>query len=292
MKNLIIYAFCLGTAYLALGQEEKETITRDLSFRGGGSNQVLQIDNINGNVRVEAYEGTTVQLEVEKTLKASSPEELARARQEIKLGIDQAGDSILVYIEGPSIYRRGPTGWRRYSEQGNGNGWNNRDRNYHYDFNFKIKVPARTNLIVSTVNAGDVRVDNVQGVVHASNINGGVYLTGVGGQTKASTINGPVQVVHRQNPTQSCSYRTHNGKIEVSYPPGLSADLRFKAKNGEAYTDFDVAEQLAATVEKTSNSSKGNSYRYESASGVRIGKGGLQHTFETYNGDIMVRKIK
>jgi hypothetical protein len=54
MKNLIIYALCLGTAYLALGQEEKETITKDISFRNGGSNPVLQVDNINGDVLVES----------------------------------------------------------------------------------------------------------------------------------------------------------------------------------------------------------------------------------------------
>lgn len=286
MKNVIIYALCLCTAYLALGQEEKETINRDISFRNGGSNPVLQVDNINGSVQVEAYEGNTVQLQVEKTLKGNTPDDLAQAKQEIKLGIAQAGDSILVYIDGPMLYQRGPTGWRRYNENNN---WN---KDYHYTFNFKIKVPARTHLFVSTINQGDVRVQNTQGVVQASNVNGPVYLAGIAGPTKAHTVNGPIEVTYQQNPPQSCTYKTINGDIEVAYPPTLSADLRFKTKNGEAYTDFDATEQLPSAVAKTENASNGNSYRYESTPGVRIGKGGPQHTFDTFNGDITVKKNK
>ena len=287
MKNFIIYALCLGSAYLALGQEEKETITKDISFRNGGSNPVLQVDNINGDVVVEAYDGNTIQLQVEKTVKGKTADDLARAKQEVKLGIEQAGDSVLVFIDGPMLYRRGPTGWRRYSE--NNTHW---DRDYSYAFHFKIRVPARTHLFVSTINEGDLRVDKTQGVVHASNVNGPLYLTGIVGPTKAHTVNGEIEVTYRQNPPQACSYKTINGNIAVSYPASLSADLRFKTQNGEAYTDFEAVEELSATVEQTKHASKGNSYHYRSGAGLRIGKGGPEHSFQTLNGDITVKKTK
>lgn len=286
MKNLIIYALCLSTTYLALGQEEKETITKDISFRNGGSNPVLQVDNINGSVQVEAYEGNTIRLEAQKTLKGKTADDLARARQEIKLGIAEAGDSILVYIDGPMLYQRGPTGWRRYSENNN---WN---KDYQYEFNFKIKVPARTHLFVSTVNQGDVRIENTQGTVQASNVNGPVLVTGIVGATKAHTVNGPVSVSYRQSPPADCSYKTINGDIEVTYPPTLSADLRFKSRHGEAFTAFDVAERLPSAIAKKSSSTQEQVYRFESTPGIRIGNGGPQHTFETLNGDITVKKIK
>ena len=287
MKNFIIYALCLGSAYLALGQEEKETITKDISFRNGGSNPVLQVDNINGDVVVEAYDGNTIQLQVERTVKGKTADDLARAKQEVKLGIEQAGDSVLVFIDGPMLYRRGPTGWRRYSE--NNTHW---DQDYSYAFNFKIRVPARTHLFVSTINDGDLRVARTQGVVHASNVNGPLYLTGIVGTTKAHTVNGEIEVAYRQTPPQACSYKTINGNIAVSYPANLSADLRFKTRNGEAYTDFEAVEELSATVEKTNHAAKGNSYKYRSGAGVRIGKGGPEHSFQTLNGDITVKKIK
>jgi DUF4097 and DUF4098 domain-containing protein YvlB len=287
MKNFIVFVLCLSTAYLALGQEQKETIAKDISFRNGGSNPVLQVDNINGDVLVEAYDGNTIQLQVEKTIKGKTAGDLDRAKQEVKLGIEQAGDSVLVFIDGPMLYRRGPTGWRRYSE--NNMNW---DRDYSYEFNFKIKVPARTHLFISTINDGDVRVDKTQGVVHASNVNGPLYLTGIVGTTRAHTVNGDIEVAYRQTPPQVCSYQTINGNIAVSYPANLSADLRFKTQNGEAYTDFEAVEELSATVEKINHATKGNSYRYRSGAGLRIGKGGPEHSFETLNGDITIKKIK
>ena len=44
-----------------------------------------------------------------------------------------------------------------------------------------IKVPKNFSLKLSTINNGDILVENVVGVIEASNTNGGITLTNVGG---------------------------------------------------------------------------------------------------------------
>ncbi len=44
------------------------------------------------------------------------------------------------------------------------------------------------------------------------------------------------------------SYHTINGNINVTYQPGLSADLQFKSMHGDFFTNFPQAVLLPASV--------------------------------------------
>ena len=56
----------------------------------------------------------------------------------------------------------------------------------------EILVPRRTNLELSTVNDGDIRVEGVDGELEIGNVNGAITLTAVGGSVVAHTVNGKV----------------------------------------------------------------------------------------------------
>ncbi|QHT67448.1 hypothetical protein GXP67_12820 [Rhodocytophaga rosea] len=280
---------CLVLAFfrqLAIAQEDKENIVKELSFPRLSEASVLYVENINGSVSVEGYNGDKVMVEVEKTLKASTNEDLQKAKNEVKLGIEQSGDSLTLYVDNPYVYRR-KDGKLRYDFHGN---WN---EDYNYVFNFKIRVPNQVKLAVYTINKGNINVSNTRNNVNAGNVNGSITLEKIAGTTKATTVNGDVKAAYTALPPSNSSYKTLNGNIEVSYPENLSAELKFKTTNGEAYTDFTVAEMIASKVEKTSDGkARGVSYKIEGHSGVRIGKGGMQHSFEVFNGDITVKKAK
>lgn len=286
MKMKLICLLLAFFRQLAVAQEDKENIVKELSFTNLGDASVLYVENINGSVTVEGYNGDKVMVEVEKTLKATTSEDLQKAKEEVKLGIEQSGDSITLYIDNPYVYRR-KDGKLRYDFHGD---WN---QDYNYVFNFKIRVPAQIKLAVYTVNKGNINIANTRNSVHAGNVNGSITLEQIAGTTKANTINGHIKAFYTSLPGSNSSYKTLNGNIEVSYPENLSAELRFKTTNGEAYTDFAVAEMIASKIEKTSTgNNKGTAYKVEGYSGVRIGKGGMQHNFEVFNGDITVRKAK
>lgn len=286
MKMKLICLLLAFFRQLAIAQEDKENIVKELSFSRLSDASVLYVENINGSVTVEGYSGDKVMVEVEKTLKATTAEDLQKAKEEVKLGIEQSGDSITLYIDNPYVYRR-KDGKLRYDFHGD---WN---QDYNYVFNFKIRVPAQVKLAVYTVNKGNINISNARNTVHAGNVNGSITLEQIAGTTKAHTVNGHVKALYTSVPGSNSSYKTLNGNIEVTYPGNLSADLQFKTTNGEAYTDFPIAEMIPSKIEKTSNTNnKGTSYKIEGHSGVRIGKGALKHSFEVFNGDITVKKSK
>jgi hypothetical protein len=284
MKMKLICLLLAFFRQLAVAQEDKENIVKEFTFPNPGNTNVLYIENINGSVAVEGYEGNKVLVEIEKTLKANTQEDLEKARKEVKLGIQQSGDSITLYIDNPYVYRR-RDGRIRYDFN---NDWN---QDYNYVFNYKVKVPQQTTLAVFTVNKGDITVANTKGRIQASNINGSITLQQITGETRAHTINGDIKATYVSTPPKNSDYKTLNGDIEVTYPGNLSADLKFKTTNGEAYTDFAIAENLPFKVEKSNDGkARGTTYKLEGSSGVRIGKGGPEHKFEVFNGDITVKK--
>jgi DUF4097 and DUF4098 domain-containing protein YvlB len=155
-------------------------------------------------------------------------------------------------------------------------------------FNFVVKVPAGINVIVSTVNDGNVTVENVKGKVRAENVNGAIKLVALAGSTYASTINGDVDVDYTKNPNQDSRYYTLNGDINALFVKGLGATLNFKSFNGALYTNVQQMEGMPALVEKDVTS-KGVNLKI-GRNRFKVGNGGAVLDFETFNGDVIVKE--
>ncbi len=265
----------------------ENTIQKTFTFSKQGKTNVLVIDNVNGGIEVEGYNGSEIVMEITQKLSAKTEARLEKAKQEAQIKFQQSADSIIAYY--PSQQKKDccneNAGWTQ-------NRWNSWDE-YEYRFEFKVKVPLNANLYLRTVNKGDIKVSNIEGEINVSNVNGGLTLDKITGTTKANTINGKVAVTYTSNPPQDSEYKTLNGTITVNYKEDLSADLTFKSMHGEFFTDFQVAEYLNSMVEnKEKESTKGKKYVVSARPAVRIGKGGTKHSFETLNGNIFVKKIK
>jgi hypothetical protein len=267
----------------ATAQEFKEHISKEFTV-SKAPNSSLAIYNINGFIKVEGYSGDKVVLEIDKSITAKNNQDLETGKKEFQLQIEQQGDSIIAYIAEPFDSR--PRQNRR------NNRWNN-DRDVDYDFvlNFTVKVPNRMNLVVSTVNGGNVTVKDVEGALKARNVNGAIALTNVKGTTDAHTINGNVDIDYIANPPENSSYYTLNGDIKVSYPANLSADLQFKTFQGKFFTDFPNTEVLPVqAVKTTQQTGNGTVYKLNKNTAIRIGNGGKTFKFETFNGSIYIKK--
>jgi DUF4097 and DUF4098 domain-containing protein YvlB len=86
---------------------------------------------------------------------------------------------------------------------------------FDYTMDFVVKVPASISVLVSTVNDGDVVVENVNGAVSANNVNGSIKLTNLMREADASTINGDVDIVYAKNPLKDCRFYSLNGDINA-----------------------------------------------------------------------------
>ena len=272
--------------YSASGQAQsnqaKEQITREFTLTADAARSTLALYNISGSVTVQGYAGNKVLVEATKTIRADDAKTLEIGKNEAKLGFTQHGDSVVVYLAGPFDSR---------PHQNDRRNWNHKDIDYRYDFDFVVKVPYQVNLSVSTVNNGEVLVQDVTGPLHVSNVNGAIALKNVKGTTKAHTVNGNVDATYAANPPGASSYRTINGKIRVHYPASLGANLHFKSMHGEFYTDFANAEILPVQVTKNQEGRGGGTvYKLTKNTAVRIGKGGPDFRFETLNGDVTVSK--
>jgi hypothetical protein len=284
MKKLSI-SLAAGLALLcstAWAQESREHITREFSLTNAAAG-VLALYNLNGPVKVEGYAGDKVVVEVDKVITADDSDVLALGKNEFKLGFQQKGDSIIVYIAEPFDTR--PHKWERDY------GWDQHKIEYDFQLSFTVKVPYAMNLHLSTVNRGDILVADVAGSLNLNNVNGPITIRNARGATKARTINGDLTVNYKDTPPAASDYYTLNGTLSVTYPASMSGVCQFKSMNGSFYTDFPDVEVLPAQVIKNQEpAGSGVMYKLNIAKQVKIGGGGKLFKFETMNGDIYIKK--
>jgi hypothetical protein len=250
--------------------DEKETIRK--TFDVPGSDKKLLVDNIHGYVHVTGYSGTQVQISVEKHIYADRAEAIAEAKRDVKLDMSQQGTFVRLYEDGPFRTNNG-TNYRGEDYYG-----------YRVVFDFDIQVPSDTELVLKTVNQGDIQVKKTTGDYEIHGLNGGIEMEEVAGSGMVSTLNGKVKVQYSRNPTKPTQFKTLNGEVDVYFRDGLNADLKFKKLNGGIYTDFDVT---AAPQTEAGESRDGRFvYRSSRMIGGRTGKGGPELSFETLNGSI------
>jgi DUF4097 and DUF4098 domain-containing protein YvlB len=151
-----------------------------------------------------------------------------------------------------------------------------------------VQVPLGAELILSTVNGGEITVKGTAGTFDIRHVNGHITMENVSGSGSVRSVNGPIKVSFSKNPTQPSKFSTVNGSVEVRLQSPLNADLKFKTLNGHVYTDFDVA-ALPMNVGSTETRNGRFIYRGDRMQSGRVGQGGPELSFETVNGQIQLR---
>ncbi|MEM1136325.1 MAG: DUF4097 family beta strand repeat-containing protein [Bacteroidota bacterium] len=272
----------LSVSTLALyAQKHTETISRKLTFTNESSNYVLFVENINGAVEISPYSGNEILLEANLEIIGEDATALAQGKKELEVISRAKKDSILIFISCPAI------SYYRYDSRRNYN-FDSRKIDYDFKVDMHLKVPENVLSDVSTINNGDIVINNYKGAIKAANVNGNVLLTDVGEVVKATTVNGDIEVITSNNPSANANFNTINGDIKVHYPNNLGAKIGFKSFNGKFYTDFKVVERLPVKVIKTKSHENENIYKLEGYTTIKIGEGGPEIRFETFNGDVYV----
>jgi hypothetical protein len=270
MRFLLLLTVMLVPALADVEDRSSDTKT----FPGG---RLVILDNVNGSIEAIGYEGNDVRLEVSKHIQAESAERLDAAKREVKLDMQQSGDTVKLYVDGP---------FRCNGNNGCGGGW--RHEGYSVQYDFKLRVPSAGRVDLYTVNHGDVIVRGIGGGFDVRNVNGRIEMTDVAGAGRAHTVNGPVKVVFAKNPTGPSSFETVNGDIDIAFRKGLAADVRMQTMHGGMYTDFEVSTLPAEPAAAERQNGK-YVYRRGGSTGVRVGAGGAELKLKTLNGDIFVR---
>lgn len=156
-----------------------------------------------------------------------------------------------------------------------------------------LHVPENGTFKLGTVNAGDIKIDNVSGEFEVSNLNGRIFLNNVSGSAVANTTNGDIIATFTQV-TQGTpmAFSTLNGKIDISFPTSFKANIKAKSDQGDIYSDFEVG-FLKDEPKVVRTSEKGYS-KIEATRWVTgtLNGGGPEVMMKTLLGSIFIRKIK
>lgn len=94
---LLILAAIVTPAWTAVAEfdiQEKAAIRKTWTISVPADQTEVKIDNIDGSIDVGGYNGRDVEIVAEQTIQAESNDKLQRAKQEVRLLLDQKGNSI------------------------------------------------------------------------------------------------------------------------------------------------------------------------------------------------------
>lgn len=295
MRLAILIIVSLFVRSLALGQSFNEKISRSIGFEKRTTANAVIVANMNGNISVVGYDGDQVILEAEKIIQAKTEDRLQKGKEQIQLGVIDRADTLIFYTAGGCAQFMESNDCSRF----NGVRWGYscehfRGKDDHcqelfdYKMNFVLKVPFYVHLHLSTVNGGDISVQNAKGIVSAHNVNGSINLANLTKKANARTINGNVDITYDHNPESDCRFYTLNGNINASFQKGLDGNLSFESFNGNFFSNVDL-EKLPPQLIKN-NSANGIKYKLK-GSRYKIGTGvGAHLDFETFNGNVYLKE--
>lgn len=264
----------------ALTVEDKSTIRHTWTFADTAAPKEVKVDNIEGSITIAGERVPSVELVAERTIRAESREKIQEAQQKVKLDLTQDGNTVEAYVDAPWRCQNGirDRGWRYYG--------------YRVRFDLELKVPLEAGVFLRTINDGEIKVQSINGSFDVENINGGVEMLEIGGSGRAYALNGPVKVVFSKNPQSECYLGSLNGAIDAFFLPGLSADVRLKNFNGSIFSDFPV--NFLPGGGQTQREQRGGKFVYKTNDffGVRVGNGGPEIKFDSFNGNICIHEKK
>ena len=262
-------AFVVATAGAQQAAPDKVTVTLSDPARPA----LVKVSLMNGGITVRGHEGRDVVITTRQREDDERDSEVPARAQGMKRiggsgpGIEVVESSNVVEIESNSFNR---------------------------PVDLDIQVPRRTSLNLSTVNDGDVRVENVQGEIEVKDLNGEVTLTGIAGSAVVHALNGEIKVVFSEvSPDKPMSFSSMNGDIDVTFPAGFKANLVMQSQNGEVFTDFDVKMETRTSAPAVEDArSKGGKFKVKVDKAVygTVNGGGAEVRFKNFNGDIYIRR--
>jgi putative adhesin len=222
--------------------------------------QTLEIKGVNGSIRAELATGNMIEVTARKTANRSDP-------ASVRIEVVPTSDGVTIC----SVYPSGGT-QANYCEGGRGGHSDVRDNDVTVDFS--VKVPAGVRFAPKTVN-GSVTALGLRSDVNGASVNGNVKIRTTGLAT-AKSVNGSIEAamgVAFWN--GSLDFKTVNGSIDLTLPPGASADIHAASMSGNFRSDFPVTMNGRLEERKTEG---------------RIGAGGRDLNLTTVNGAITLHQ--
>ncbi|GAB3315315.1 hypothetical protein GCM10027299_04380 [Larkinella ripae] len=262
--------------------EIKEQLVVPLSDPGKPGS--LQVHLINGSIRVTGYNGKEVVIDASNGAEPSGQDARPHGRRANEGRSEELS---------AGMKKLSPRGGLDLTAKENNNSIHLSTSSINRTTNLAIKVPQQFSLKVSTVNNGDVVIENVNGELEVKNVNGPVQLNNVSGSAVANSINGLVKATFRNvNADAPMAFSTLNGTIDVTFPANAKFNVKLKSDQGDIFSDFDV--DVDKSQAKATRSNQDGMYKVSIDDWVqgKVNGGGREVMMKNMHGNIYIRKAK
>ena len=269
--GLIALSTCGGFTLLELEDEKEQLVVHLTNPAKSGK---LSLDIVNGDIHVIGYDGKDV---------------IIQAIAEVDNHVNRKKSN----TRSDGMKRITPTdGFEITAEEDNNNIKVETDE-VMKTINFTIKVPKKFSLKLSTVNNGNILVENVSGSFELENANGGIKMKNVSGSALANTINGDLIADFDSILTGTpMAFTTLNGNVDVTLPPTVKANIKMQSEMGEIYSDFDI--DINKSISKPKQITEKGVYKIVKDKWTygKINGGGAEIMMKNMHGDVNIRKGK
>jgi hypothetical protein len=182
---------------------EETIITKSIAVATGAS---LTIENTNGRIHIESWNGPGIQVRVTK----SGANEAIRRRVPILQQL--AGSKLTLRSGGP--------------------------RNNGVDVTYDLQIPKTMGGVTVNTSNGGIKLDGLSGDITANSTNGSIDLNNINGTASAQTTNGSISAVFDELVQgKPVSFKTMNGSIRLTFKSDVNANLQARSTAGSISVD-------------------------------------------------------
>jgi len=244
-----IFALCALTFAVSAQADVRDEIVKSFSV---GDRTEFRLDNVNGDVDIKAWDKN--EIKVTALIIANNQED----RDRIQVEMDENGRGVSV-----------ETHYKKSSSWG---------RNNSGSVEYTVMVPAHARLSSIDLVNGSLSVEGVRGEVDLDLVNGSIVAEGLASDCEINSVNGSIDVSYQSiaDGLKDISIDTVNGRVELTLPEQVNADVDIETMHGSIRNDFGL-------------SANKNMFSGRNLRGT-IGSGDVNISIESVNGGVRLLK--
>ena len=210
----------------------------------------LALENDVGSIIVEGLDVTSCDVTATITAKAPSEEEAQKLAEQVKIALEQNGNTLTVKTTKPRNKRR---------------------RSISISFN--ITVPKQTALQIGS-DVGEIRISNITEEIEVRTDVGKISCREITGDIDLQADVGKVNVVYSKTAPAACNVtiKTNVGSIDITTPPECSAAVQADTDVGTITTDMPltIKGKVGKNLQGTIGAGEGKLYLRTDVGSIRI----------------------
>ncbi len=234
-----------------------ETFDRTVNLQPGGT---VELENTNGRIRISAWDQPQVRIHAVKKVQNDSDKDAREMLRQLRIDVRQDGSTLRIETITP---RQNEMGFLDFIFG------NHINSSVEYD----LTVPRSIRLRADNTN-GSITATDLAGEIDVETTNGRIEVLRCSGTVDASTTNGAINVELIQvRAGKPMKFETTNGRINLSVPSTLAADIDASTTNGRIESEIPIT-----TTRFSRHSLRGS-----------LNGGGTDIVLRTTNGGISIR---